>query len=281
MQPPLRINKTTLSPDASVGRVCDMAGACAFAICTKGHFRVKILNEEYEIRERCLLTCIPFVSIEIMDVYESTELIFGNLLLEDVPRMINRWVNTNNVITIQNNPLVHICQSQFNLLTGSIEVYLKYIEEAGISSNIFICNRILKDMIQLQCSLIIGQVIKIYFSSIRMDDQDLTHQDIVFQQFIIGLYSNFLQHHDVRFYASRSGVSPKYFSTIIRRNSGKTPSEWIETVIISEAKNLLADSRKSIKDVAAILNFPDAPTFTKYFHRVTGLTPKTYRQTLS
>ncbi len=85
----------------------------------------------------------------------------------------------------------------------------------------------------------------------------------------------------MNFYAGNSGVSTKYFSTLVKRVSGKTPLEWIETVVTGEAKAMLKDPGKSIKDIASSLNFPDTPTFTKYFRRVEGVTPKTYRKSIS
>ncbi len=105
-------------------------------------------------------------------------------------------------------------------------------------------------------------------------------RDLEYQQFMLTLYANFREHREVKFYAMRSGVSEKYFSTLIRELSGSTPSEWIETVVVGEAKTMLSDHQHSIKEIASSLNFPDAPTFTKYFQRVTGMTPKAYRKSL-
>ncbi len=91
------------------------------------------------------------------------------------------------------------------------------------------------------------------------------------------MYFNVRKPRDVRYYAGLSGISEKYFSTLIRELSGTSPSKWIETVVMGEAKTLLQDEHMSIKEIASCLNFPDAPTFTKYFRRLAGVTPKAYR----
>ncbi len=280
MPTPLKISTVSISPDRFTGHVFDITGRCAFAICTKGEFEIKILNEQYTVTENCMFACMPFINIEVKSVSSLSEIIFGSVLIKDVPRLINRWVNTDNLSAIQNHPLVKIEDSHLKMLLDAINEYQsEYGEnERGVYANI--CDHIQEDIIHLQGRLIVAKVLKIYFTNIPMLVRGHTHRDLEYQQFMLALYSNFREHRDVRFYAMRSGVSEKYFSTLIRQISGLSPSEWIETVVAGEAKTLLDDAQRSIKEIASELNFPDAPTFTKYFQRITGMTPKTYRKTI-
>lgn len=278
MRPSLRIDKVCLSPGESGGTVFDMTRRCAFAICTLGDFTIKILNVQYNVKARWGFACMPFVNIDVVEVAEASEIIFGSIRIEDVPGMINRWVNSDNLSAIQNCPLVKIPDTQFCRLIASIKNYSREIGETISGDTDNSCVQIQRDIIDFQSRLIVAQVLKLYFSSIHMEAGGHTHRDEIFQQFMLTLYSNFREHRNVSFYATRSGVSQKYFSTVIRQLSGTSPSEWIERVVAGEAKSMLSDINRSIKDIAATLNFPDAPTFTKYFRRVTGMTPKYYRK---
>ncbi len=281
MHLPLTISTMRLSAASPTGSVVDMSGRCAFALCTKGDFTISILNEQYAVSERCLFACMPFVNIEIVSVAATSEVTFGYIALEDVPRMINRWVNTSNLSLIQSHPLIKISQPLFNRLTVQIDEFLKDRAETDSTDPDHVCHKIQQDIVNLSSSLIIAQVLKIYFTTLPVEAGGISHRDIVFHRFLLALYANFREHREVRYYALRSGVSIKYFSTIIRQISGNSPSDWIETVVAGEAKAMLADSHRSVKNIATSLNFPDAPTFTKYFRRVTGLTPKAYRKTIS
>lgn len=280
MHPLLKINTVSLSPDNASCQSIDMLGQCAFAICTKGEFVIKILNEQYDVRCQGMFACMPFVHIDVVAVGKPSEVIFGCIQIEDVPNMINRWINTNNLIAIQNSPLVRIPDERFCRLIFSINEYQSAYEEVSSGSKESICNHLQQDILDYQCRLIVAQVLKIYFANMPMEVSGHTHRDLVFQQFMLSLYSKFREHRSVEYYASMSGVSLKYFSTIVRQLSCACPSEWIETVVVGEAKSLLSDVQRSIKDIAALLNFPDAPTFTKYFLRVTGMTPKSYRKAI-
>lgn len=277
---PLNIVTVQLDTADSFRHIFDMPGRCAFALCTRGRFDIKILNEQYTVTEHCIFACMPFVSIEVMEVSMQSELIFGYILISDVPMMINRWINTDKLTAIQNMPLVKVTDPQFHQLVNTINDFLNEHDKNTSCINDHSDPLLNRDIIELESKLIVAKVLKIYFSTIPMQACGNTHRDIVFQQFMLTLYTNFREHRNVSFYAAHSGVSLKYFSTIIRQQSGTSPSQWIETVVIEEAKSKLKDVNMSIKAIASTLNFPDAPTFTKYFLRITGMTPKAYRKAI-
>lgn len=280
MTEPIEISRITLAASSSPREVFDLSGRCAFAICTKGQFRIKILNEQYSVSGHSMFACMPFVNIEVLHVDQPSEIIFGSILIQDMPRMINRWVEIKNLTTIQNHPLVSISFNQFRRIMDLVSDYHEDLSESISGTNDNVSLRIRQDIIEMQSRLIVAQVLKTFLANLPVEMHSHTQRDEVFQRFMITLYANFREKRNVQFYAMRSGVSLKYFSTVIRQFSGSTPSEWIETVVVSEAKTLLADNNLSIKDIATTLNFPDAPTFTKYFHRITGLTPKAFRKSL-
>lgn len=105
-----------------------------------------------------------------------------------------------------------------------------------------------------------------------------TREEGYFKQFMKLLALNYRSHRSVQFYASQIHLNPKYLSSVIKNTSGKSPAEWINTYVILEAKNLIKYSDLSIQEIAYTLNFPNQSFFGKYFKRLTGMSPKTYRQ---
>lgn len=97
------------------------------------------------------------------------------------------------------------------------------------------------------------------------------------------LFSNdlaqyFRDHRDVGFYAAKVCLTPKHFSTVIRQETGHTAAWWIHRKVVSEAKNLLTMRPDlNIQAVADQLGFADQATFSRYFHRETGLYPTEFR----
>ena len=80
------------------------------------------------------------------------------------------------------------------------------------------------------------------------------------------------------FYAELQHITPRYFSSIIKEKSGQTASRWIVQLVIAEAKRYLESTDLSIKEVAAMLNFPNQSFFGKYFKQHVGMSPNDYRR---
>ena len=79
------------------------------------------------------------------------------------------------------------------------------------------------------------------------------------------------------FYARQLCITPKYLTTLIKRISGLSVSEWIDNYVILEAKTLLKYSTMSIQEIAYYLNFPNQSFFGSYFKRNTGMSPSQYK----
>lgn len=80
----------------------------------------------------------------------------------------------------------------------------------------------------------------------------------------------------VGFYAEQLYLTPNHLSAVISKTSGKTVMQWINRAVILKAKVLLMTTELKTYEVADRLNFPDHATFSKFFKRETGMTPKEY-----
>ena len=99
----------------------------------------------------------------------------------------------------------------------------------------------------------------------------------------IQFYSNLKKHsrqqRDVEFYARLACLSPKYFSTVIKQETGHTVGYWIRNHIIADAKMLLHVRHDlPIQAIADMLGFEEQTAFSRYFKRETGMSPTEYRE---
>lgn len=78
--------------------------------------------------------------------------------------------------------------------------------------------------------------------------------------------------------AKQVHLSEKYFSRYFKRKIGYTFTQYIQTLKINHAKDLLLNTNMPIFRIAMDLKFSDAAYFTKVFFKHEGLTPKQYRE---
>ena len=102
--------------------------------------------------------------------------------------------------------------------------------------------------------------------------------EVIFEEFmeLVRQYSK--QERNVRFYARRLNITPKYLSTVSKDVSGKTAARWIDEAVILEAKSLLRYSGMSIQEIAYHLNFSTQSFFGKYFKQHTGYSPSRFKR---
>ena len=78
--------------------------------------------------------------------------------------------------------------------------------------------------------------------------------------------------------AENQNVSLGYLSTVFRKETGKTLSEYIREKRVKHASHLLSTTRLQIQTVALHCGIMDVQYFSKIFKKQMGMTPKEYRE---
>ena len=117
----------------------------------------------------------------------------------------------------------------------------------------------------------------IYRQHIDLLKASQSRKQTIFDRFISLVNQHATREHQIRFYADKMCLTERYLSTIIRQMSGTTAKEWIDRAIIARIKVELKHSNKSVAQISDETYFPNPSFFSKYFKRLTGLTPLEYR----
>lgn len=95
--------------------------------------------------------------------------------------------------------------------------------------------------------------------------------------FFIMVEERFKEDRKVDNYAKDLGITAKHLAYVIKKTTGKHPSEWLESYVLLEAKKLLKSTDDSIQNIAFDLNFATPSHFSKFFKDRTDMTPKEFR----
>lgn len=113
---------------------------------------------------------------------------------------------------------------------------------------------------------------------VNVNQQSEVHLNPLFEKFRELLSKEFLRQRSVGFYADHLNVSRKYLSEVIKKYTGKTAGDWIDEVVVLEAKVLLQDKSLTINQISDQLNFSNQSIFGRFFKTVAGLSPLDYRK---
>ena len=117
--------------------------------------------------------------------------------------------------------------------------------------------------------------------------RDNVHQGILqkFETLLNDYYHSDQPQHiglpSVAYCAGELHLSPGYFGDLIKKETGKTAQEYIQSKIIDVAKEKIFDNSKSVNQISYELGFKYPQHFTRLFKRRVGHSPNEYRSSLS
>lgn len=85
----------------------------------------------------------------------------------------------------------------------------------------------------------------------------------------------------VAYFAEKVNLTPGYFGDLVKKETGNTAQEMISRQVVAVAKHRLATSADDISIIAYDLGFQYPQHFTRLFKRLTGQSPRQYREHLS
>jgi AraC-like DNA-binding protein len=77
--------------------------------------------------------------------------------------------------------------------------------------------------------------------------------------------------------ASELNLSSNYFGDLVKKETGKTAQEYIQSIVVEVAKGRIFDPSKSVSEVAYEMGFTYPSHFTRFFKQHVGHTRNEYR----
>jgi len=81
----------------------------------------------------------------------------------------------------------------------------------------------------------------------------------------------------VGYFADGLNLSANYFGDLIKKDTGKSAQEHIQSKLIEIAKSKIYDDEKSVKEIAFELGFKYPQHFSRLFKQKVGISPNEYR----
>lgn len=108
--------------------------------------------------------------------------------------------------------------------------------------------------------------------------ESYTRKQVLFHRFMHLIHEYALKEHQVSFYAEKLCISTRYLCAITASHSqGKTPKQLIDEQLSAEVMVQLNRLDLSLSEIAAVCSFPDSSYLSRFFKKITGVSPNEYR----
>lgn len=196
----------------------------------------------------------------------KAEMIFTNITPQNAlePRLTDTLRNTKNFLIILNT-LLRKGAEQGKVHPYHIDVVSSdFALKIEATQNIEECGELLKYMVKKYCRLVNKHSQKNY--------------SLLIQKVITQIESDIASDLSLNNLSKIFDVNPSYLSSLFKKETGSTLTDFVNKQRIERAKELLVSSNIQIQNIAQRCGMLDVNYFTKTFKKYTDLTPKKYRE---
>jgi AraC-like DNA-binding protein/mannose-6-phosphate isomerase-like protein (cupin superfamily) len=227
-------------------------------------------GNKYEIQPPCVFFMSPGQAhkIEFSNDIEGYIFIFTSEFYLINQTNQNRLIEFPFFFTIrqENRPLMLESKQDFEFLETLFRKGITEIEK-GEKFSVDLLRSVL-DLILTSCTVL------------YKSDENLLPKgkgNMVVKKFLQLVEENYQNNLTVNEYADKLAITPNHLTQTVNQLTGKTSSQIIKAKQVLEIKRLLVHTNLSVTEIAGRLNFPDQSYFTRFFKRVTGISPLQYR----
>jgi len=250
----------------------------AIVICTSGKAQAQMNGVQMEFRKN-QVGIIP-QNVMITDVMISPDFNLRGIFLTN--RILRSFLNEkisvwNDMMYIHRQHVVTMDEDETLFYTHFYDMLTLAVEKG--KENPFhteIIQSLLRSAILGLCGEMKWMLAQTDSKLSTLNDKQSTTQSH-FQRFLDLLHTTDVKHRTVEAYANDLFISPKYLTTICKKNSGKTANEWITEHVIEDIRYYLKQTDLSVKQICNQLGFPNPSFFGKYVKDHFGMTPIEFR----
>lgn len=235
----------------------------------KGSMKLNIHFLTYEITAGDIAVIPPQIMLETLELSEEAELITIGLSLDFITEfpLLREWIMNDQ---IRWQPIVQLEAEEQELQRNLIELLQRfYHKKESVNKT---------DMLRHLVLVFIYMLVEVYSTKPAAKSAVKNRTHAIIDAFYELLRQHAIAQRQVGFYAEQLHLTPQYLSTFLKQHTGKSVSQWVDHQLILQAKTLLSTSDLSIKEISHQLHFAETSVFSRFFKRMTGTTPKVYRE---
>ena len=240
--------------------------------CESGELTFELNYTSYTLKENGFLIITPLDILTFeknSEDYTSTVLVLPSEtfspILKDINLLNFKYIKQSPIIYLQNEYLA-LYKQVLSMLWKMKEL----VEEDEFDK--------LASLQMSSLSVVQQDYYNKYIAKSEKGYEYIPRKKELFRNFINRLVESHQVSREVLFYANELGVSSGYLNEVCNEVSGHSAKAIIDSAVTARLKYELSYTTKSIQELSDGYNFPSQSYFTRYYKRMTGLTPSEFRK---
>ena len=242
-----------------------------YTIVTRGWVTILYNNRELTLHVGDLYTYSPGFEVIVLSSssdYSGICLLADEHFTHSQPTVRDAIRTAYFTVVELTSPVLSLKTDDFRRLRELMQMMIHY-QQTGLP--------LANDSLRMLYNLFLTDLSTVQQHSIR-EHRFPKRTEEIFLGFLGLLSKHFEEHHDIGFYASELCITTTYLSRVVRQVSGgRTVVDYINQMLLMEATFLLRQTSLNITQISDQLHFAEVTTFSRFFRRLKGCTPREFR----
>lgn len=233
-------------------------------------------RQHYDYQEGTVVCFAPGQTAEITLTTDRVQMnVLGILFHPDLLRgtSLGRDIRKYTFFSYEANEALHISAEERDILMDLLKIIQMELEH-GVDRH---SRTLLVNHIELLLNYCMRFYERQFTTRSKVNSDVLTR----FERLLDGYFEGEQAERDglptVRYFADKLCLSPNYFGDMLKKETGKTPQEYIQEKVVELAKERMADSRETVSRIAYSLGFQYPQHLCRLFKKRVGCTPNEFR----
>lgn len=237
---------------------------------------IKYGRQTYDYEEGTIVCFAPGQMAETTPTKEYVQTnAYGIIFHPDLLRgtSLGKSIKKYTFFSYEVNEALHVSEEEREIILDCLNIIQKELEH-GIDKHS-------RNLIVTYIELLLGYCMRFYerqFITRTKQNRDvLTRFEHFLDEYFEGTTAEREGLPTVKYLADKLCLSPNYFGDMLKKETGKTPQEYIQTKVIELAKERIANTEETVSEIAYSLGFQYPQHFCRLFKKRVGCTPSVYR----
>ena len=234
----------------------------------------------YDYQEGTIVCFAPDQSVYVTNpTDEIAQPVLGILFHPDLIRgtSLGKTIKKYTFFSYAVNEALHLSEHEKNTFMECLKNISMELEHA--------LDKHSKSLISMNIELLLSYCMRFYERQFATRDNETQDALTNFEQLLIEYFDSNQPEENglptVKYFADKICLSPNYFGDMIKKETGKTPQEHIQTKILELAKENIIGTDQTVSQIAYTLGFQYPQHLSRLFKKHVGCTPNEYRQQTS